>query len=228
MGRGGSGLSESSEKPLGGRGGGNGQDPVTVQPFRINPENLKASLGEKGRNIGIANALEGANPFYNGRNGAQGDFSENCQRAVVAYELRRRGYDVLALPTYSGDKLPAGGRWKGAFQKAKEVAVGRSTPQATQNALEKEMKSYGHGSRGIVSIPGHVFNVENVNGKIKYVDAQTNTIYNSKNVFSRIGKKSNQISLIRTDNLRISERAKKSVTPTTDLVKDLVSRRKKK
>ena len=227
MGRGSSGkLTESDQKPKGGGGGGNGgPEPVTVQPFSPNPQNLKASIGQKGRKLGIEKALEGANPFYNG--GAQGDFSENCQRAVVAYELRRRGYDVVALPTYAGDTLPSGNRWQGAFQHAKTINVGASTPQKTQANLEAQMRSFGPGSRGIVKIPGHVFNVENVGGKIRYVDAQTNTVYNSNNVFSRIGKQSSSIKLVRTDNLRISERAKKSVTPVTDTVKKITGRRKK-
>ena len=225
MGTGSSGLSESSEKPLGGGGGGSGQDPITVQPFRINPEDLKAAIGPKGRPIGIKAAMEGANPFYKG--GAQGDFSENCQRAVVAYEMRRRGYDVIALPTFAGDKLPSGGKWQGAFQHAKTINVGSTNPQKAQANLEAQMKSFGKGSRGIVRIPGHVFNVENVNGKIRYIDAQTNTVYNSNNVFSRVGRKSSSIQLIRTDNLRLSDRAKKSVTPTTDTVKMIVERRKK-
>ena len=227
MGRGSSKISESSSKPLGGGdGGGNGKEPITVQPFAPGNLDLKGALGKPRKQpIGLQKALEGANPFYKG--GAQGDFSENCQRAVVAYELRRRGYDVIALPTHTGDTLPAGGKWRGAFLHSKEIKVGASTPQKTQANLEKQMKSFGHGSRGIVRIPGHVFNVENVNGKIRYVDAQTNTIYNSKNVFSRIGKKSSSITLIRTDNLRISDRAKKSVTPVTDTVKMIVNRRKK-
>ena len=88
------------------------------------------------------------------------------------------------------------------------------------------MQAFGDGSRGIVRIPGHVFNVENVKGKVRYVDAQTGTIYNSNNVFSRLGKSARSVELVRTDNLRISERAKKSVTPTTDTVRMLQNRKK--
>ena len=220
-------FKESGEKPLGGGGGnGKGIDPITVQPFAPNPAELKASIGTKGQAIGIQKAIEGANPFYN-TSGAQGDFSENCQRCVVAYELRRRGYDVVALPTYAGDKLPSGSRWQGAFQKAKSVNVGSTNPRTAQANLEKLMKQYGNGSRGIVKIPGHVFNVENVGGKIRYVDAQTNTIYNSNNVFSRLGKKASNVELLRTDNLRVSERAKKSVTPMTDTIRMLQKKKKK-
>lgn len=224
----GGGLEESNQKPLGNTaGGGSGIDPITVQPFAPNPTELKAAIGQKGSPIGIEKAVEGANPFYDSRKGAQGDFSENCQRCVVAYELRRRGYDVVALPTYAGDTLPSGNKWRGAFQKAKSVDVGSTNPKTAQANLEKQMKSYGKGSRGIIEIPGHVFNVENVGGKIRYVDAQTNTIYNSNNVFSRLGRKASEVKLIRTDNLRMSDRAKKSVTPTTDTVRMLQNRKKK-
>ena len=219
-------IQESNKKPLGGGGGnGNGIEPITVQPFAPNPQNLKAAIGQKGRSISVQEAAANANPFYSTR-GAEGDFSENCQRCVVAYELRRRGYDVVALPTYAGDTLPSRGRWQGAFQKARTIDVGSSNPKTAQTNLESQMKSFGNGSRGVVRIPGHVFNVENVGGKIRYVDAQTNTIYNSNNVFSRLGKKAVNVQLIRTDNLRISERAKKSVTPMTDTIKMLINRKK--
>lgn len=229
MGRGSSKLSESNKKPKGGSGGGNGgPDIITVHPFSPNPATLKESIGEKGRPIGIENALEGANPFYQASRGAQGNFEENCQRCVVAYELRRRGYDVVALPTYSGDQLPVAGKWKGSFRGAKDINVGDKSPLKTQQNLEAQMKSFGPGSRGIVRIPGHVFNVENQNGKIRYIDAQSNTIYNSHNVFSRLTNGTSvDVKLVRTDNLRLSDRAKKAVTPSTDLTKRLSKTAKK-
>ena len=94
------GLQESNEKPLGNtRSNGSNLNPITVQPFAPNPSELRATIGTKGNSIGIEEAIKGANPFYN-TSGAEGDFSQNCQRCVVAYELRRRGYDVVALPTY--------------------------------------------------------------------------------------------------------------------------------
>lgn len=213
----GSGITESNDKPLGGGGGGNGQEPITVHMYDVAPEDLDAALGDKGRAMNIDKALKGANPFYAG--GDEGDYSANCQRSVVAYEARRRGYDVIAQPTYSGDVLPYGDNWKGAFEDSKTVHVGASTPQKTQENLERTMKGYGNGARAVVEIPGHVFNCENVNGKIKYVDAQTNTVYNSNNVFSRVGRKSKTISLMRTDNLKFSDNAKKSVTPVTDTMR---------
>ena len=74
------------------------------------------------------------------------------------------------------------------------------------------MKSYGNGARAIVRIPGHVFNCENVNGKIRYVDAQIGKRYTSNDVFGRLTKEQlKTVRIIRTDNLKISDRARKSV-----------------
>lgn len=107
-----------------------------------------------------------------------------------------------------------GGRgiWQKAFRHAQPIKVGASTQKAAQNKVEKQMHSWGKGARGIIQIPGHVFNCENVNGKIRYVDAQTGTKYTSKNIFGMLSKReTGHIYLTRTDNLRISDRARESV-----------------
>lgn len=97
------------------------------------------------------------------------EFSENCQRAVVAYEARRRGYKVTAQPTYEGDKLPqivkSNGRWQGAFKGAKTEMVSGKNAKEVQKNIESKMKQYGNGSRAVVGVQwknggGHVFNVE--------------------------------------------------------------------
>lgn len=199
-------------------GGGGGAD--NFSPFGVGQQipgvgGLKEAIGEKGRPYSIDNALKETNPNHSY---SYSEYSENCQRCVVAYELRRRGYDVTALPTYKGDTLPVvnaygNGRWQMAFRGARPVKVGSSNPKTAQQNLERKMQSYGSGSRGVVRIPGHVFNVENVRGKIRYVEAQTGIKYDSRNVFSLMsGKQTSNIQLIRTDNLRISDRARNLVT----------------
>ena len=173
----------------------------------------------------MADATMNSNPYYDG---TYKEFSENCQRAVIAYEARRRGYDVTAQPTYQGDVLPAQAyvdpktgirqnHWMGAFQGAKPEKVGKTTAQATQNALESKMKEYGDGSRGIMQVQwkgggGHVLNVEYKNGKVHYNDAQVGAKYKPSELFGAI--KTGATQLVRTDNLRFSDRAKKSVEQT--------------
>ena len=187
-------------------------------------DTLKEALGKKGSPKSIGDATVGTNPNYNGD---YKEYSENCQRCVVAYEARRRGYDVTAQPTYQGDTLnqiayndqKAGvirGRWMGAFQDAKPVSVGSSTESGVIKNIDSKMSSYGDGSRGVVQIfykggGGHVFNVENQKGRTVFVEAQTGRIKDFKKTLSHV--KTDSVVLVRTDNLKLSDRAKKFVTP---------------
>lgn len=187
------------------------------------PDTLKEAIGTKGEPNSIADSVVETNPHWNT---SYREFSENCQRCVVAYELNRRGYDVTALPTYNGDTLPYvahynaasktfEGRWKGAFRDAKTVNVGSKTENGAISNIESRMKSYGPGSRAVVQIfyksgGGHVFNVENQAGRIVYVEAQAGKIKNIKRTMSSVMTES--VNLVRTDNLRLSERAKNFVT----------------
>lgn len=192
---------------------------------------LKDAIGAKGEPKSIGDSVVEVNPYYN-RNFRE--YSENCQRCVVAYELRRRGYDVTAMPTYMGDRLPRiayfdpkngiyEGRWKGAFQGAKSIGVG--VPGNTSSAeskvisnIEDRMKEFGNGARAVVQIlyrggGGHVFNVENQNGRIVYVEAQAGKLKDIADTMRRV--KTDTVTLVRTDNLKISDRAKKFVRKST-------------
>lgn len=195
-------------------GGGNGGQ-WTGSPNVQGPESLRAALGTKGQPMSIVDAVRGANPYYDG---TYKEFSENCQRAVVAYEARRRGYDVTAQPTYEGDKLPqrvgSNGRWQGAFQGAKSENVSGANAKAVQANVEAKMKEFGNGSRAVVGVQwknggGHVFNVERKGGKTHYVDAQIGAKYNPSELFKQV--KPSDVRIVRTDNLKFSDRAKKSV-----------------
>lgn len=214
MGGRGSSWNNNNRPSAGGSGSGN-FSPYGVGQKIPDQGGLKQSIGTKGKPYSIDNSLKNVNPNHSYQ---YSEYSENCQRCVVAYELRRRGYNVTALPTYEGDTLPqvnayGNGRWQMAFKGAKSVKVGSTSASKTQANLEAKMRSYGSGSRAVVRIPGHVFNVENVGGKIRYVEAQTGQKYTSNKIFSNMSsRQTSNISLIRTDNLRISDRARHLVT----------------
>lgn len=185
-------------------------------------QTLREALGAKGKSNSMGEALNSVNKDrYNPTYAA---YTENCQRCVVAYELQRRGYDVSALPTHSDDNWPRVvrvgneiyGRWRGAFKNAKNVDVSARTTASVTNNIDKQMKNFGPGSRGVVQVfwkngGGHVFNVENVNGKVVYADAQTGRRLKSGNDYMKDTIPSS-VRLIRTDNLQISDRAKQFVT----------------
>lgn len=220
---GGRGALSSLPKTDGGGGAGSGGQWSNGLGFQ-NYDSLKDALGKKGRKRSIADAALNSNPHHDATYTYK-EFTENCQRCVVAYEARRRGYDVTAQPTYKGDKLPkvayvnpnTGAKysyWMGAFKQAKSERIGGRTAKQTQKNIENKMKSYGDGSRAILRVSwkgggGHVFNVEQKNGKTYYIDAQVGKRYTSK-VFQNIRTEKTQ--LVRTDNLKFSDRAKNFVT----------------
>lgn len=188
------------------------------------PKSLKEALGKKGKSKTIGDAVMGANPYYDPTY-TYAEFTENCNRCVVAYEARRRGYDVVAQPTYQGDTFgqrviaPNGtinARWQGSFQGAKtQMIKGNTTADIVKN-IDNTMKEYGNGSRGIIGVTwkaggGHVFNVERANGKTYYVDAQVGKRYTPMQIMSEVVPGS--VRLVRTDNLKFSDRAKNALEP---------------
>lgn len=57
---------------------------------------------------------------------------------------------------------------------------------------------------------GHVFNIENVRGKIKAVDSQTGKTVSLSSYIKEA--KPGSVNIVRTDNLRVSDRVRNSVT----------------
>jgi hypothetical protein len=140
----------------------------------------------------LANDLRKVNPKFKPPDPA---YSANCTHVVQAFEMRRRGMDVeaTALPKKF---WPNGGRPLSDV----ETAWGRTFKPATQTEIEQAFKQAGPGSRGVVYIkwngPGaHVFNVENVGGKVRFVDGQ-NGAADVANYFTRGGS----TQFIRLDN----------------------------
>ena len=75
-------------------------------------------------------------------NDANFAWSGNCTHCVPAYELRKRGYDVSALP-YTDD--PNGLSYD-PFD-AWEDPIIHKTPGSGREAIERAMASYGDGAR---------------------------------------------------------------------------------
>lgn len=179
---------------------------------RVYPTAAEA-LGVKGAPMGVERATLGTNPNYSPE---YSEYSENCQRCAVAYEARRRGYNVTAQPTYEGDTMPRGNNYANNFVGAKTESVGGTTRKAAQKNLENKMASYGEGSRAIVTVQwsgcsfGHAINVEQKNGKTIYRDGQTGVKYKGKNFFSKVSPGS--VKVTRVDNLPFSDTVGQAVT----------------
>lgn len=167
---------------------------------------IAMQIGRKGDPISPYDAVKSINPDWNGE---YGDYSENCQRCVVAYELNRRGYNVEASEAY-GDRDPyPRGKWQNAFEGGRQIDVGgRNTAKVNDNILGN-MRQWGNGSRGIVTVvyprsnSGHAFNVEYSGGKLHYYDAQTGERYNPAKVFDHVSP--TKVKVMRSDNLALAD-----------------------
>lgn len=132
----------------------------------------------------------------------------NCANATLAYEMRRRGYDVTAKPLYGGRlRDDTYSQYKNAEITTKErTSVFSNFTKEAKTQMFNDLAKHPNGSRGAVQVSftkpgaGHIFNWEKTNGVVKLIDAQD---YGSKpeKIFNRDMLKS--VSYFRTDNLQL-------------------------
>lgn len=135
-------------------------------------------------------------------------YSENCQRCVVAYEMRRRGYNVEVLPRILDNADLAASHWRDFFKGAKWEKV------SSEEDADESISRMPIGARGTVYIVWerksdkeryhtHVFNFEKTEAGIFYRDAQTGKI-DVRSYFSRKAH-AYDVEIARTDNLEVNE-----------------------
>lgn len=165
----------------------------------------------------IEQAMHSANPNFN--KGVE--YRINCQRCVYAYEMNRRGEDCIAKPAIlnSNDSFMERQAWSHTMNGQKWFPVGSRSKNKTIEKIENKMQGYGAGSRAIVLVvwkdgkSGHVFNVENDGGKIRYIDAQSGIERNISKTLS--AAKPTKTLISRIDNL----------TPNPALLKKAIERK---
>lgn len=139
------------------------------------------------------------------------EYTRNCQRCVSAYEMRRRGFDVVAKPLPDIKQQE-----KDDLSLYRELAwidpdTGKPPERywcmtgSGKRQVEKHMKQWGNGSRGIVGVNwkdggAHVFIAENRDGKIVYIDPQS-----GDSDCSRYFKKAKMSNINRVDNCEPSQ-----------------------
>jgi hypothetical protein len=123
----------------------------------------------------LADALATVNPRFG--MAPRPAYTMNCVHCVQAYEVARRSVkaEATGLPTRFWP-------WRGRPLSDIETTWGRSFTAGTQADIDEAFRAAGHGARGVVYISwtgpggrvvgGHVFNVENVGGAVRFVDGQ--------------------------------------------------------
>lgn len=103
-------------------------------------------------------------------------WSINCQRCVPAYEMRRRGYDVTALPKPSASGTSDLSYHPFAVWENPSVL---NTTGNGRNDIENQMAQWGNGARAQITVlwdtgdGGHTFIAEQENGRTRFIDPQT-------------------------------------------------------
>lgn len=136
-------------------------------------------------------------------------YSMNCSNCAAVYELRRRGYDVEAMPydkvftlnMSSEFRDDHSNNYKGGL-KWSEVSIKdkSKTEAATKELILKLTKS---DQRGYIAVDGHIFNYEVKNGKVNWIDGQSPGL-NSK-MSSDILKRTSYVKVARTDDKEIND-----------------------
>jgi len=190
---------------------------VEKEPVQAQAPQETSGGFRKGDPIPWQEAMTGANPNWSDAEDADKAYKGNCQKSVLAYEMRRRGYDVEAQPyepKSRDEDLAYHNKYLQAFKDAKieRIHGTKDDPPKVDNpfgGIRERMAEWGNGSRGIVSLTwtwrrgGHVIMVEQINGETRFIDPQSgreaDLTWISQN--AELG----QVDLIRTDKLEPTE-----------------------
>jgi len=145
-------------------------------------DDVEKALGvRKSQPIEYKKAAEKANPKFQ----MDREYQINCQRCVPVYELRRRGYPVMAMPRRNQYDGKANACLYGyeCFESPQVKGVWGRQPILNKADLLKDLKDLPDGARvGIIwawpgkNTGGHTTVCEKVNGKLVFMDPQTGKI----------------------------------------------------
>ena len=160
--------------------------PLSVKPPRNLFGDLKRKQNVNPDRFAAFEAIEDSvatNPLFR----TSRAYQINCTSCATNFEMRRRGFDVEALPI---PRLPSGEIPKTSGRYAKDYVTDKWTAPTGQGVtytqvgnltgIRTMMKDWPEGARGFVEVHwskggGHVFNVEKIDGEPKFYDAQVGT-----------------------------------------------------
>jgi hypothetical protein len=158
-----------------------------------------------------------ANPGY-----PASRYAVNCVHVVNAYELRARGFNVTATPLPSGfqngrNAQDALDRWVGR----NGMPHGRRLIAMDATSMMYEAMTLPEGGRGWVYVAwqsggAHIFNVERINGKLRFIDAQNATSDLDINSYirrSRGAGSERAWQFVRMDDLEPTDAVMEFITP---------------
>ena len=171
---------------------------------------------KKQTDMSWADELKLVNPNYSRTVGTDiEEYTHNCQRCVMAYEARMRGFDVEAMPHWGKlDDMGMAKNWLSVFDyKMSDVVPISGSGDAARYKVAEIMKAFGPGSRAIVRVAwdeknGHVFIAEqSESGITRFMDPQTGETAAGPKHFDL--SVAGRTFIIRVDNLPFTDKIKK-------------------
>ncbi|MDF1487704.1 toxin glutamine deamidase domain-containing protein [Tessaracoccus sp. HF-7] len=132
---------------------------------------------------------------------SSGEWRNNCGYAAIAYDMRRRGFDVEAKPDLNGDTYM---NLAAAYADPVSGQPGEWETTGDKTATVDRLTEYGTGARAMVVVEwegrsgAHAFVAENVNGRIDFLDPQ-NPAGNADSYFDRA--EPGKVMVLRLDDL---------------------------
>lgn len=153
--------------------------------------------------------IKAINPKYTGLDGG---YSNNCSNCTMAYELRKRGFDVTAKPLFGGRAVDTVrevfGNPKERTPDLSNVKTGFGSTKQYVNAVKADIgKNMPDGARGGIYLAfngggsGHIFNWTKSGGQVSFVDAQDSGRNADKNFNNSVR---DSVRYFRTDNAKIN------------------------
>ena len=189
-----------------------GKERVALDAQSRQPVDKATGLHLKTKEMSKKDDAKAVNPAYM-------DFSDNtknnCMLCTAAYDMRRRGYDVMAKKAafgYSADYT------KRLYPSAKEIKPEQTVTKSDgsiavsrklmKNNTRNAILEQGNGARGNIIVTwkksgvGHSMAYEVENGGIKLYDAQSGKILELDKVLN----KSQECTLYRLDNVKFNKK----------------------
>lgn len=151
------------------------------------------------------------------------EYTNNCQRCVPAWELRQRGFDVIAQPCkplgeYDALQRSPFSPWNfNAFDADVSKRVQADRVGTGKEKIIEFLKTSGNGARAEIVVTwdynkttGHVFAAKNIDGNILFIDPQNGKSGQFvEEYFDRVEK--GETRWLRIDNLPLQERCRNEV-----------------
>ena len=194
---------------MGGRGSAS-----TEKTYKFKWESAQNALGTSKGDRDPNNEFELSVAARGNPNRVKGEegYNINCQRCIVAFEARMRGYNVEALSSTPDDKFSRNNKWANFFgKKSSEVLYIKSTSsEDTKSKILNKMGEWGENSRAVLAVTwknenyGHVVNVVNSKSGIRAYDAQIGRRISLDQLLKNSSPEKTRI--LRTDNANLDNK----------------------